>query len=116
MTLDRPLWLLLLLVLPLLWWLAAVALWIAGVGVAARILEGRDPAAWVLLFSLVAVFWSVATWVLVSRLAARSSLSAFTPAAEAARAPCSSAAFSAALRPGTTRCMVWSRGTGMRRG
>jgi membrane protease YdiL (CAAX protease family) len=56
---------------PILWWIMAVALWIAGGAVAARVLGGEDPAASILLFSLVAVFWSIATYALVSRLAAR---------------------------------------------
>ena len=56
---------------PVLWWIAAVALWLAGVAVAGRVLAGKDPVASIRLFSLVAVLWSLATYALVSRLAAR---------------------------------------------
>ena len=57
--------------LPILWWIASGALWFAGGRVAAQVISGIDPAASVLHFSYLAVFWSVATFPLVSALASR---------------------------------------------
>jgi membrane protease YdiL (CAAX protease family) len=58
-------------VTPIVWWITMTALWLAGALVAARVLAGTDPAIAVALFSLTAVFWAIATYALVSRLAAR---------------------------------------------
>ena len=57
--------------LPIFWWISSGALWIAGGRVAAQALAGIDPAASVLHFSYLAVLWSLATYPLVSGLAAR---------------------------------------------
>ena len=56
---------------PILWGLASGGLWTAGALVAVQFLGGKDPADSIFLFSMVAVLWSVATYGLVSRLAAR---------------------------------------------